>query len=204
MIDIYYIGGSPCSGKSTVAEIIAKNYGFHYFKTDDYLERYTIKGAEKHYPICTKLNQMSPEQIWMRDSSLQCKEEFQYYREISEFIQADLINYPGEEIIIAEGAAYLPELMNKHNIAKDRYIAITPTEEFQISGYKEREWVSHSLEGCSDKEKAFENWMDRDILFAREVRRQCQEMNYSSILIDGAIAIDQIVSMVCTNFGLEV
>lgn len=204
MIDVYYIGGSPCSGKSTVAEIIAKNYGFHYFKADDYLERYTIKGAKMHYPICTKQNQMSTEQIWMRDSTLQCKEEFQYYRELSEFIQADLINYPGEKTIIAEGAAYLPELMNQHNITKDRYIAITPTKEFQISRYREREWVSYFLEGCSDKEKAFANWMDRDVQFAQEVRRQCQEMNYSSILIDGTIAIDQIVSMVCASFGLEI
>lgn len=36
MTDIYYIGGSPCSGKSTVAEMIAEKYGFHYYKVDFY------------------------------------------------------------------------------------------------------------------------------------------------------------------------
>lgn len=54
MSDIYYIGGSPSSGKSTVAEIIADKFGFHYYKVDDYLESFTIKGAKMHYSICTK------------------------------------------------------------------------------------------------------------------------------------------------------
>lgn len=204
MSDIYYIGGSPCSGKSTVAEIIADKFGFHYYKVDDYLESFTIKGAKMHYPICTKQLKLSPEQIWMRDSVLQNEEEVQYYHEIFEFIQTDLLKFQKPRPIITEGAAYLPQLMHQHNVTKKRYIAITPTKEFQISRYKEREWVSHVLEGCSDTKKAFENWMDRDMLFAHEVRRQCQVLNYSSILIDGAVAVNKIVSLICAHFDLEV
>nr|WP_294486928.1 hypothetical protein [uncultured Anaerosporobacter sp.] len=203
MTDIYYIGGSPCSGKSTVAEIIAQKYGIHYYKVDDYFESFTIKGAKLHYPICTKQTELSPEQIWMRDSVLQNEEEFQYYHEIFEFIQTDLLKYNEPRPIITEGAAYLPELMRQHNVTKDRYIAITPTKDFQISRYKKREWVPFVLEGCSDTQKAFENWMDRDLLFAQEVRHQCQVLNYSSILIDGTIAVDKIVSLVCAHFNLE-
>ena len=32
---VYYIGGSPCSGKSTVAKVLAAQYGLVYFKSDD-------------------------------------------------------------------------------------------------------------------------------------------------------------------------
>ena len=35
--NIYYIGGSPCSGKSTVAEALVKEYGLSYFKRQTYL-----------------------------------------------------------------------------------------------------------------------------------------------------------------------
>ena len=35
---ILFIGGSPCSGKSTVAERIAKEYSAYYFKVDDFLD----------------------------------------------------------------------------------------------------------------------------------------------------------------------
>lgn len=69
-------------------------------------------------------------------------------------------------------AAFLPSLMQICNIDRKHYVNITPTPEFQISHYKERPWVSYVLEGCSDKEKAFINWMNRDILFADEVREQ--------------------------------
>ena len=40
MRQTYYIGGSPCCGKSTVAEMIAKKYNFEYLKVDDLLEVY--------------------------------------------------------------------------------------------------------------------------------------------------------------------
>lgn len=203
MVDVYYIGGSPCSGKSTVAEIVAKKFDFYYFKVDDFLESYTQKGAKHSFPICLKQHEMCPEEIWMRDSTLQCREELEFYREIFEFVQEDLMRYQGHTPIITEGAAYLPELMKWYHVTKDRYIAITPTKEFQISRFKERDFVPYVLEGCTDKEKAFDHWMDRDVLFAQEVRQQCQELNYASILIDGTIAIDKIVSRVCAHFHLE-
>lgn len=42
-MNIYFIGGSPCSGKSTVAEILSRKYDLHYFKVDDYLDTYMKK-----------------------------------------------------------------------------------------------------------------------------------------------------------------
>ena len=45
MKKIYFVGGSPCTGKSTVCEIIAKNYNLYYFKVDDYLDKYMKKVA---------------------------------------------------------------------------------------------------------------------------------------------------------------
>lgn len=138
----------------------------------------------------------------MRDSVLQNEEEVQYYHEIFEFIQTDLLKFQEPRPIITEGAAYLPELMRQFNVTKDRYIAITPTKDFQISRYKEREWVPYVLKGCFDTQKAFENWMDRDLLFAQEIRHQCQVLNYSSVIIDGTIAVDKIVGMVCAHFNL--
>lgn len=38
-MNIYYIGGSSCAGKSSVAEIFSQKYGLYYFKVDDYLAR---------------------------------------------------------------------------------------------------------------------------------------------------------------------
>lgn len=201
MTPIYFIGGSPCSGKSTVAEILSSRYDLYYFKVDDYLEKYTQTGASKGYNICTKQTRMTPDQIWMRDPVIQCTEEFDFYEEISEFLFEDLKAIENKPVI-TEGAAYLPDLMKKLNIPSDRYVSITPTEDFQISHYKQRPWVPYVLGECSDKETAFSNWMKRDILFGEEVRDQCLRNHYVSIINDGNIEVEELVRMLSGQFGL--
>ena len=57
---------------------------------------------------------------------------------------------------------------------------------FLISHYKEREWVPYVLEGCSDKGQAFDHWMERDILFARQVKAECKENGVVCLVNDGS------------------
>lgn len=202
MTKIYYIGGSPCAGKSTVAEILSKKHNLYYFKVDDFLDNYTKAGALKGYPICKKTVELTAEQIWMRDPLLQCEEEFEWYKEVFEYVIADLQKITCKNGIITEGAAYVPKLIKQLGIPNDRYISITPTPEFQVFHFKKREFVPYILEGCSDKEKAFDNWMGRDILFAKEVQRQCQEEGFTSVINDGNLKIDKLVDIISLHFGL--
>jgi hypothetical protein len=203
MMNVYYIGGSPCAGKSTVAELITQKYGLFYFKVDDFLEDYIIRGVQKNKPICRKLIELTPEQIWMRSPVEQNIEELQFYREIFEFIIEDINKIDSVKGIITEGAAFLPELIMKMNVDKEHYFCITPAEEFQIFHFKQRPFVPDVLKGCSDKELAFHNWMERDILFAQEVRRQCVREGYHSLITDGTLTIDETLKKVLMIFGME-
>jgi len=47
---ILFIGGSPCSGKSTVAERIEKEFGMKYFRADDYLDDFMNRAAKRKCP----------------------------------------------------------------------------------------------------------------------------------------------------------
>lgn len=202
MIDTYYIGGSPCSGKSTIAEALSKKYNLHYFKVDDYLDRYMKLGATNKKKICLKVETMNPEQIWMREPLVQCEEELLIYEEIFEFILEDLKQIDCKNGIITEGAAYLPKLAKSFSIPSERYISITPSKEFQIFHYSKREWVPYVLAECSNKEKAFENWMNRDVLFAEAVQQQCKELGYVSLINNGELAVDELIDKVVSHFGL--
>lgn len=200
---IYFIGGSPCSGKSTIAEMIAKAYDLYYFKVDDFLEKYMDKGKEEGFAICGKQCEMTAEETWMRMPQLQCEEELTFYREIFNFILEDLVKLESANGIITEGAAYLPELMQKYKIDNEHYVNITPTEEFQWHHYSKRPWISYALEGCEDKEKAFENWMKRDTLFGLYVKEQAEAMGYQTLLTDGSVDSNEVFSTVCKMFGLK-
>lgn len=196
-MEIYYIGGSPCSGKSTVAEALAKRYNLAYFKADDYLDAFTALGASAELPVCQRILRMSAEETWMRPAHVQCQEEFDYYREIVPFVMEKLAKLSVPRII-AEGAAFLPSLM----AGATHYLAITPSKEFQISRYRERPWVPHVLKDCTDKEQAFSNWMERDALFAEEIRRQCAQLGLPHLLTDGSTAPEERLQQVAAHFRL--
>lgn len=201
-MNVFFIGGSPCSGKSTITENLSRKYGLLYFKVDDHLDQYTRMGAEAGHPICRKQMEMSTEQIWMRTPQVQCEEELRYYEEIFPFILNDLRNLDGDAAIITEGAAYLPNLLKRIGIPDNRYIAMVPTEAFQICHYRKREWVSYVLAECGDPEKAFQNWMGRDILFAKAVAQRCREENYQYLLNNGDWPIQKLEDMIKSHFDL--
>lgn len=203
MKKVYYIGGSPCSGKSTIAAYLEKKYNLYYFKVDDYLEKYTNKGEEKNLQICVKQSKMSSEETWMRDPSLQCKEEIQYYKEIFPFIRQDLIEIQTNKDIITEGAAFLPELMQGNAVLKNNYLSITPSREFQFNHYRQREWIHYVLNECNNPEKAFDNWMERDCYFANEVNISCNKMGYQSIINDGKFPVEKLIKIVSEHFELK-
>ena len=202
MKQIYYIGGSPCSGKSTAAEVISRQCDLYYFKVDDYLDRYAAMGAAAGSPACVKLNHMTPEQLWMRAPEEQNLEELQFYREIFDFVMADIRKIPEERGIIAEGAAFLPELMMSRNIDRQHYVNVTPTPEFQVFHYRQRPFVAEVLKGCTDPEQAFRNWMDRDRLFGNTVREQAAGMGYRTFLTDESTSAEELVKQVCMQFEL--
>ena len=200
---ITFIGGSPCSGKSTMAQILADRHNLRYFKVDDHLDRYLQTASVQGKPACQRAVQMTPDEIWMRDPHLQCQEELRIYEEIFDLILADLAALGHQQDIITEGAAYLPSLMQRQRIAVDRYLSITPTKDFQVIHYRQREWVPYVLEGCRDKAAAFDNWMERDALFALAVQQQCMDAGYVSIVNDGGVSVEDMVEMVAGTLGLS-
>ena len=187
--NLMIIGGSPCSGKSTAAEHIAQEYGAYYFKVDDHLSELIKQAADNGSAVCNAIQQMSPEEIWMREPEVQCKEEFEVYRDIAPFV-FDMISRIEADLIITEGAAYTPEVMETYTA--DGYVTIVPSPEFQVSHYREREWVPYVLEGCSDKDKAFDNWMQRDILFAQQIQAECVTSGIPYKVNDGSESVEQL------------
>ena len=190
---VILIGGSPCSGKSTAAERMAEEYDAYCYKVDAQLDELIRMAAERGSPACKSVLSMSSEEIWMRDPEIQCREEFQIYREIAPdvFRGMDAVD---AELIVAEGAAFTPEVVKARGVEK--YIAIIPTPEFQITHYRQRKWVSRVLADCSDPDAAFDRWMQRDILFAGQIERECAARGIPCIISDGSLSVDRLYQRV--------
>ncbi|HMA59432.1 MAG TPA: hypothetical protein VKN64_03995 [Halanaerobiales bacterium] len=198
----YFIGGSPCSGKSTTAEILSNKYDLKYYKIDDYEFAHLERAEKEKHPTMSKYKQMNWDEIWMRDPKLQANEEFQFYRERFEFVLDGLKKYNENDKIITEGAALLPELLNELNIDKNRISYMIPEKEFQIKHYTKRTFKDHILKECSQPKKAFENWMERDHIFAQKVKGQAKKFGYDLLEIDGSNTIESNLNIIENHFNL--
>ena len=203
MSEIYFIGGSPCCGKSTIAERISAEYGFAYYKVDDFLYPHMEAAAAAGKPHSALTLSFDFEQMWMRSPRLQCEEEIAIYAEILPYALRDIRAMGAEKPIIAEGAGFMPELMTGAHVDNSHYICIVPTEAFQREKYAQREWIGEFLKGCSDPQAAFDNWMSRDVLFAKHVLEHAWKTGYAAIAVDGERKIEENFNTVIEVFRLK-
>ena len=202
MREIYYIGGSPCSGKSTIAEKLAEEYDFAYYRIDDFLYQHMEAAAADGKPHSALNLSFNFEQMWMRSPRIQCEEEIAIYAEILPYALRDIGAMDKERPVIAEGAGFMPELMAGEHVDSAHYICIVPTEAFQREKYAEREWIGEFLKGCSDPETAFDNWMSRDALFAKHALEYALKTGYAAIVVDGERSVEENYGVVKEGFRL--
>ena len=202
MKEIYYMGGSPCCGKSTIAEMISERYGFQYYKVDDDLFNFIEKGAEDGDEWLKYISGMSLDQLWLRNPITLNEEALITYKKLFPYFIGELNKLDENTPIITEGAAFLPFLINELGVDKAHYFYMIPTREFQMKHYLKREWVADYLASCSDKKTAFTNWMERDVLFATSVREQAKALGYKGFIVDGSKSIADTFGLVAEAIGL--
>lgn len=199
---ILWIGGSPCSGKSTIADWLAKRHGLTVYRCDDAYYQHANLITPERQPTFFRLAHASCDQLWMRPIEQQVSEELELYRGEFPLILADLKAMPAGSPIVAEGAALLPELLAGINIESRRAVWVVPTEPFQRDHYVNRAWRHDVLERCTDKERAWQNWMARDAGFATSVAHDTRTRKYRILTVDGTRTIGDMAHSIETHFGL--
>ena len=199
----YILGGSPCSGKSTIAERLVAQYALQYYKVDDHEKDHANRCQPDRQPVMFAYAQRSWNEIWTRPVALQVEEEFAYYRERFALIVEDLEQYAVEQPLLLEGAAYLPELLKPYPVNPTRVLYMVPTKDFQVQHYQQRPWIHQILQECEDPQQAFERWMMRDHLFGQEILRQANAHGYRTLIVDGQQSIDEQYERVKSYLGFS-
>lgn len=118
------------------------------------------------------------------------------------YVKSYLIKNQNRPLLV-EGAGLLPHLVKELGCPTSSYLCLTPTADFQKKHYTQREWVPYILEGTTNPEQAFENWMQRDILFAQMVRKEAMKLGYSSFVTDGSQSENQTAEKVARLLKLS-
>ena len=201
---IFWVGGSPCSGKSSIVKILAERFGWQIYQCDYHFWAHQQRTDPDRHPAFHKLAGMSWDDIWMRPVEVLIEDELAIYHEEFEMIIDDLSNLPTEPPIVAEGAALLPDRVGPIVAGARQAIWVVPTEQFQRTMYPQRgAWVQEILDQCRQPEQAFQNWMDRDVQFSQQVIAQANRRALPLLMVDGRRSIDQNAKIVAEQFGLR-
>ena len=139
---IWWIGGVTCSGKATVAELIAARVGRQVYSTDDHSDRHAVSATKECHPTVYSYQNDEEWLDWVRklpaDRALEVW--LRFYREEFSMILEDLSAIRGP-CVIAEGVDLLPELVLPEAHAR-RTVWLVPARPFFDAHYPGRSWVS--------------------------------------------------------------
>ena len=198
---VYWIGGSACAGKTAVADLLAKGAGLDVYHCDEHFRAHRDRVDPQRHPYFTSIMERTPEELWMRPLAEQVAELLGFYAEELEMLVDDLTQRGRGEILV-EGAGLVPARLAELT-QRPRAVWLVATPGFRRRHYPERgPWVRELLEACSDPERAWRRWMERDDRFAAAVKRQAQRLGGRVIEVDGRHGVEQVASDVARGLGL--
>jgi hypothetical protein len=205
---VYWIGGSPCAGKTTLARRLVNEYNFTYYKCDDCYDDHMSRSTPDQHPAMFKIRDLTWNQVWSSQFcsipvGQQILEVIKVYQEQFQLILEDLLNLPKTSSILVEGAALLPDLVAPLLHKPHQAIWFVPSGEFQIQHYSNREWIYNILNQYDDTELAFSNWMKRDAGFAQWVINNAGQLGLRTITVDGSLSIDHNYEILAEQFKLR-
>lgn len=200
--DVYWIGGSPCSGKSSIAEALASDFGMRVYHCDEHFDAHVAAADPMLQPRLHNLRTISWEALFMRPVPEQVAGEIAIYHEQIALILDELRRLSSEKGLIVEGAALLPRLVTPLLPDPSHAIFVVPSGPFQRATYARRPWRHDLLAQCSDPERAWENWMARDEQFGQYVAAEARAASLCVLHVDGSQTVESNTRAVATYFGL--
>lgn len=198
--DVYWLGGSPCAGKSSVADRLVERYRLALYRCDDAFDRHMAQCNTQDHPTLAAIRTMTWDEIWMRPVAVQVAAELEAYREEWGLILGDLAHLLQDRPVLVEGCALLPELVAAL-APPQRALWFVPTPAFQRKHYAQREFIQHILAQCRAPQTAWDNWMGRDEQFGRAVADQAMQRGYTIEWVDGQRSIEELTSLAAAHFG---
>ena len=199
--DVFWLGGSPCAGKSSISEIIARRLGLNVYHVDEAFDLHARHFDPIRHPTLTKWLASSWNQRWMQPVDSLVRDVIGCYQEHFTMILEDVFSLP-ERPLLVEGTALLPgevaSVLSRHSHA----IWLIPTTDFQRVHYREREWAQGVVAQCSNPEAAFDNWMERDTRFAKWIEAEASALQLPLLKVDGNRTIEENAEVVATHFQL--
>ncbi len=198
--NVFWLGGSPCAGKSSIADILAHRLNFDLYRVDEKFDIHLESLDRKNHANLSNWRDSDWNQRWMQPAQNLLQNIMGCYREHFSFILNDILLMPREKPLLVEGAALLPQCVAPLLPASNYAIWLIPGFDFQQKHYSKRAWVRPIVEQCNNPEDAFQNWMRREADFSVWLEKEVESMKLNYLKIDGKHTIEENSAAVEASF----
>jgi 2-phosphoglycerate kinase len=199
---ILWIGGGTDAGKTTTATLLAEKLGFQVYHYDRSSGAAEQLGREKA-PRMFEWIEMSIDECWqLRNPEEIARHTFETFDETFSVKLAEILAMTKASVVIAEGFAFTPKLIEPLITSSNQAIWLIPTEEFQRDSFQRRGKDRYSQrDGNSDPELATRNHFKRDLLMAEQVRVEAEARGLRWLRIDGSLSLNEVALVVEEHFA---
>lgn len=200
-MDRFWLGGSACAGKTSVARLLAAEYGLTLYSCDDCFEEHRRRADPARHPHFHRLMDVPMEELWARPVTTQAAELLRFYQDELDMIFEDLRRLPGP--VLVEGVGLLPERIAEVCPDPHRALWLISTPDFRRQAYLKRgPLVRKLLSRCRDPEEAFIRWMERDDRIAQHLATGARRSGLGVLKVNGRQTIEETARLVAQRFFL--
>jgi adenylate kinase family enzyme len=191
--DVFWIGGSTCSGKSTIADRIAARRGVSVYHVDEHEQDHADRATAAGLPVYERWVAMTLSERWALSS---VEELVADTLALSEERMPLILEDIGEGPVIVEGFQVYPWLVAPLLDSPRQAVWLVCTPEFRRATHFARPHAWSTPNKTDDPEGAQANRLERDDRIAEEISRRAHALGLSVIEVDGSRAIDDVAAEV--------
>jgi hypothetical protein len=200
---VRWIGGGSGAGKTTVARILAEQFGCRLYSSDETMGDHVARLGPAEAPLLDAFLSSDADERWvMRDPVTMARAFHWFAGEGFGLIVEDLRRIPDDRPVLAEGFRLLPRLVGPLLSDRRNGAWLAPTPEFRRMAFLRRRGPDAFWEATSNSERALDNLLERDRLFTDALAGEAARAGLALLRVDGTRSHDELAGELALRLGL--
>jgi hypothetical protein len=196
---VLWIGGSPCAGKTSIADALAAAHHGVAYHFDRMEMAHIARSTEATNPDLMAFLALDMEHRWLlRTPEEMARNAIASWRARFPLVLEDLRALPTDAPIFAEGPGLFPERVAPLLASPRQALWLVTTSSFCQMVRQQR---GGSFLETSDPAGSLRNIVERDMVMARLVKRQAKARHLTCYAVDGSQSLAQMTALVEEHFA---